>query len=93
MVQASPEQALHVWSQSSGKNLLNLSPLLCYMHMRVCGLLTSRAAAGKTSEHSSKQQNTDEDKAVLFLYDKSVFERVLPSKKRARGFCVYDRGR
>ncbi len=57
--------------------------------MCVCGLLTSLGAA-KTSEHSSKQHNTDEDKTVLFLYDKSVFECVFPSEKRERGVapCV-----
>lgn len=42
----------------------------------VCGLLTSLGAVGKTSEHSSKQQSTDEDKSVGFFYDKPVFELV-----------------
>ncbi len=78
------------------KNLPNLSQysLIC---QSVCGLLTSLGAAGKTSEHSSKQQSTDEDKTVLFLYDKFVFECVFPSEER-EGFlrvcmCVCQRGR
>lgn len=66
----------------------------------VCGLLTSLGAVGKTSEHSSKQQITDEDKTVLFLYDKSVFESVPLRVKRKRVsicmcvcLCVCDRER
>lgn len=51
---------------------------VCYVSVCVfvCGLLTSPGAVGKTSEHSSKQQSTDEDKTVQFLYDKPVFECV-----------------
>lgn len=50
------------------KNLPNLShtPSDMAVCVCVCGLLTSLRASGKTSEHSSKQQNTDEDKTVLF---------------------------
>lgn len=77
------------------KNLPNLSNTPSAMCVCVCGLLTSLVAAGKTSEHSSKQQSTDEDKSVLFLYDKSVFECVFPSEERERGvslcLCVRER--
>lgn len=77
MVQAVPKQAAHVWSQSSGKKPAQpVQYSLRHACVCVCGLLTSLGAGGKTSEHSSKQQSTDEDKSPLFSHDKSVFERV-----------------
>lgn len=62
--------------------------------MHACGLLTSPTAVGKTSEHSSKQQKTDQDKTPLFLYDRPVLEHVFPSEQSVRGIlCVHPRGR
>lgn len=74
------QAAPHVWSQSGGKNLPNLSHPPCAMS--VCGLLTSLGAARKTSEHSFKQQSTDVDKAVFCLHDTSVLKLALSDRKR-----------